>query len=478
MIVAPYAGKRKSPLNLLRRPAQPILKTMDCRDIDTDVSFCLDPATLRLRVSPEFRDYLGVPFSELEGAAFRELLSSSDGVKFFRTVEAIRRGLVCGPSILRLTLRDSGRRLFLKVSGNEREVRGEVFAEPIGSGLIDFDSLVSMSRLLESGEGLRGLLQIVADGVQAELCADRVVLITFEDEAIDHFIKAGPGADRVVEVEYAELWSGLSGWVMRERSTAFSPRETDDDRESLEVRNRRRETECGDIIVAPLIHLGILLGTLTAINTPQNAPFTGEDTDMLEALARMSAASVFVARSLFGRKNQIEELYRLATHDELTRLYNRRMFADIANRAVANARRQSRGLALAFLDLDGFKQVNDSYGHYYGDCLLKESASRIRADIRETETAARMGGDEFVVLFENADREGVEAAVGRLIRRLGEPYAIAGHADIRVGASAGVAFFPSDAKTYGELLRLADQALYRAKREGKNTYRVHEPASP
>ena len=96
-----------------------------------------------------------------------------------------------------------------------REIRGEAFLEPVGSGLIDFDSLVSMSRLLDSGEGLRGFLQIVADGVQAELRADRVVLITIKDETIDHFVKSGPGTARVVDVCYEELWSGLSGWVMR-----------------------------------------------------------------------------------------------------------------------------------------------------------------------------------------------------------------------------------------------------------------------
>lgn len=335
-----------------------------------------------------------------------------------------------------------------------------------------------MSRLLESGEGLRGFLQIVADGVQAELRADRVVLITFENEDVDHFIKAGPGADRVVEVEYAELWNGLSGWVMRERATAYSPRGTDDPRESAEVRARRRATSCGDIIVAPLIHMGVILGTLTAINSPDDHSFTVDDAGLVESLARMAAAAVFVSRSLFGRRNQIEELYLLATHDELTRLYNRRMFADIANRAIANAKRLNRMLAIVFFDLDGFKQVNDTYGHYHGDCLLKEIAARIEANIRETETAARLGGDEFVVLFENvASRHGVEAAAGRLLNEIGAPISIGANGEVRVGASAGIAFFPSDAEIYADLLHLADKALYRAKRAGKNTYRVHDPSA-
>ncbi len=334
-----------------------------------------------------------------------------------------------------------------------------------------------MSRLLESGDGLRGFLQIVADGVQSELRADRVVLITFEADTIDYLVKSGPGTARVLDVGYEELWSGLSGWVMRERSIAFSPRDQDDERESPEVRQRRRETRCGDIIVAPLIHLGVFLGTLTAINEPEDPPFSDQDAAMVESLARMAAAGVFVAKSIFGRKDQIDELYRLATQDELTRLYNRRMFADIANRAIANARRQKQGLALVFLDLDGFKLVNDTYGHYIGDCLLKEAASRIRCGIRETEMPARLGGDEFVILFENTDRVGVESAVARLIGKLGEPYAAGGHTDIRVSASAGVALFPADATSYSDLMRLADEALYRAKREGKNTYRFHEAPS-
>jgi diguanylate cyclase (GGDEF)-like protein len=137
------------------------------------------------------------------------------------------------------------------------------------------------------------------------------------------------------------------------------------------------------------------------------------------------------------------------------------MFADIANRAIANARRQKQGLALVFLDLDGFKLVNDTYGHYIGDCLSQGSGFPNSCGIRETEMPARLGGDEFVILFENTDRVGVESAVARLIGKLGEPYAAGGHTDIRVSASAGVALFPADATSYSDLMRLADEALYR-----------------
>ena len=149
----------------------------------------------------------------------------------------------------------------------------------------------------------------------------------------------------------------------RERNTAYSPKGADDPRESEAVRERRRETACGDIIVAPLIHANKVLGTITAIAAAEGESFSEKDAETVEALARMSAVAVVGAKSFFKRKDQVEELYRLATHDELTKLFNRRMFADIAIHAIASARRRGQILAVMYLDLDGFKTVNDKFGH-------------------------------------------------------------------------------------------------------------------
>ena len=427
-----------------------------------------------------FSGECGMLFGAAQGGmgldAFCASLSFADGARFLRSVETLRKGIGNETASLRLRRRDAERRFFIRLARSGGDIAGFFYFDPPEAGSMDLDALLEMSRLLQSDRGLHGFLQLIAAGVREAVHADRTTLITFDEGAIEHFLKAGPGMDRIVDVDYAELWDGLSGWVLRERKTAISPRGTDDDRESPEVRARRRETECGDIIVAPLIHSNKVLGTITAINHPDDEPFTGKDAEIVESLARMSAVAIIGAKSFFKRKNQVEELYRLATHDELTKLFNRRMFSEVAVHAIANAKRRGQSLAFMYLDLDGFKAVNDGHGHYCGDCVLKEAAVRIGASVRESETAARLGGDEFGILFENAaDRSGVESVARRLIENLGRPYLIE-DAEIRIGASAGIAFFPADAQDYEALLALADSALYLAKGAGRNAYRIYDPA--
>ncbi len=444
---------------------------MDCDDRDAEDVFEIDPATFTLHLSQGLRDSLGLDYPVVTEDEFRAVAADLDGLKFYRAVRDRLAASSVGSSFVDLTLKN-GKRLFATLFGSEKGIRGSMHFAAENGSRINLASLVALGDLIESPEGLASLLQIVADEVQDSLDADRVVLITIDKGGIEHFIKAGPGVSQIVEVEYAELWDGLSGWVMRERSTAFSPRGTDDLRESLAVRERRRNTACGDIIVAPLIHHEVMLGTVTAINLPKDPPFRSEDVALVEVLAKTAAAAVFAAHSLFGKHARFDELYRLATHDELTGLYNRRMFADISKRAIAASRRVGRTLSMLFLDLDGFKQVNDTYGHYIGDCLLKEVAARIVSSVRCSETAARLGGDEFIILFESVSHiSDVENAARRLIESISAPYSIDGK-EVRVGASAGISSFPADGGEYAQLVDHADHALYQAKREGKGTFRI------
>jgi diguanylate cyclase (GGDEF)-like protein/PAS domain S-box-containing protein len=160
----------------------------------------------------------------------------------------------------------------------------------------------------------------------------------------------------------------------------------------------------------------------------------------------------------------------LAHHDTLTGLPNRAMFADRAREAVAHARRHGKTAALLFLDLDNFKQVNDSLGHDVGDSLLKIIASRLRASVRGEDFIARIGGDEFCVLLQNIAEPREAAAVAqKLLHELGKPYRIGAH-QIESGASIGIACVPQDGEDVATLLRLADAAMYRAKDLGRGRY--------
>jgi diguanylate cyclase (GGDEF)-like protein len=160
----------------------------------------------------------------------------------------------------------------------------------------------------------------------------------------------------------------------------------------------------------------------------------------------------------------------LAHHDILTGLPNRAMFQERAREAVAHARRHDKTAAVLFIDLDNFKQVNDSLGHDVGDGLLKSIAARLRGCVRGDDFIARIGGDEFCVLLQDiADPREAAAVAQKLVHELGKPCLVERH-EVYSGASIGIACVPQDGQDVPTLLRLADAAMYRAKQAGRNGY--------
>src|SRR3954447_19088175 len=167
----------------------------------------------------------------------------------------------------------------------------------------------------------------------------------------------------------------------------------------------------------------------------------------------------------------------MAHHDALTGLANRALFRERLGRALAAARRRGGPVAVLCLDLDRFKPVNDTLGHPVGDALLRAVAARLLACVREGDTAARLGGDEFAALEAGAGQpEAAEALARRLVEALSAPYEVLGH-QVVVGASVGVALAPGDGGDPDELLKRADMALYRAKADGRGTFRSFEPGT-
>ncbi len=157
-----------------------------------------------------------------------------------------------------------------------------------------------------------------------------------------------------------------------------------------------------------------------------------------------------------------------ASFDSLTGLPNRSLFNDRISQLMSLSRRQNNGFALLFVDLDRFKEVNDTLGHDVGDELLRRIAQRLLVGVRTEDTVARLGGDEFVVLLPNADRVGAQAVAGSLLERLREPIALAQAVSYRPMASFGLAMFPEDGDSPDLLLRNADMAMYGAKLGGRN----------
>jgi len=168
-----------------------------------------------------------------------------------------------------------------------------------------------------------------------------------------------------------------------------------------------------------------------------------------------------------------ERISSLAYSDPLTGLANRTSFGPSLDQAVQRARRRSSKIALVFVDLDGFKQINDLRGHDAGDALLIELAARLRANLRASDLVARLGGDEFVVVVEEVQEAApIETVAKKLLSEAARPYALAG-GDATVTASIGISIFPDDAADAQSLMKHADTAMYAAKQAGKNTYRFY-----
>jgi diguanylate cyclase (GGDEF)-like protein len=181
---------------------------------------------------------------------------------------------------------------------------------------------------------------------------------------------------------------------------------------------------------------------------------------------RLEARTAVLSTSLASAN---EELTYLALHDNLTKLPNRLLLEDRLNQAVQTAKRENTCFSLMFVDLDGFKCVNDAYGHHVGDALLAEVALRILTNVRSSDTLARIGGDEFVLLTQADDPADVAAIAEKLLTVIRRPYEIANQ-DCMISASIGISIFDGDNQHQNELLMNADAAMYHAKSLGRDCY--------
>jgi diguanylate cyclase (GGDEF)-like protein len=205
------------------------------------------------------------------------------------------------------------------------------------------------------------------------------------------------------------------------------------------------------------------------------APAVNRARASVEADRKALEALATVGEEAFARLSLTDEMGRLARHDALTSLPNRTLFLDRVEQGVIRARRNDTTLAVLFLDLDGFKGVNDRFGHAEGDELLKTVAARLVACVRAVDSVARLGGDEFAVLLEGVDGVGeLDILCQRLLVALRREIRVMGH-EVVVGASIGVAVADRTDDAPG-LLRNADMAMYRAKALGKDRFFVYQPS--
>jgi diguanylate cyclase (GGDEF)-like protein len=160
----------------------------------------------------------------------------------------------------------------------------------------------------------------------------------------------------------------------------------------------------------------------------------------------------------------------MANHDALTGLPSLRLCKDRLERSLAAARRSTLMTAVMFLDFDGFKEVNDTLGHESGDQVLTAMAKRIQQEMRETDTTARIGGDEFIIILSDlSEIQAVKTIVANIIKQVSQPVPIDQN-EVTVSASIGIALYPDHGTTPDQLIRAADKAMYAVKKSGKNNY--------
>jgi diguanylate cyclase (GGDEF)-like protein/PAS domain S-box-containing protein len=179
-----------------------------------------------------------------------------------------------------------------------------------------------------------------------------------------------------------------------------------------------------------------------------------------------------IVRDISGRRTTEQRIAQLAHYDTLTNLPNRTLFYDRLDQAVARVRRYQQKFAVLFLDLDGFKQVNDRFGHHAGDCLLGMVAERLAENVRDLDTLARVGGDEFVFILNNVDHpDNAILVANKILESLSRPFTVNVNACL-IGCSIGISIFPDDTDDSETLVKMADDAMYMAKSSGKNNFQL------
>jgi len=296
------------------------------------------------------------------------------------------------------------------------------------------------------------MLQNVVELIQQELGYADVAVVLLEPEQGTLTVAAGGGAYRSLEGFRFPADEGLSGQALRQGSVVYSP-DVSRDLEYLPATSRTRAEAA-----IPLIVEGHPIGILL-VDSPQVAGIKPDDLQALRLVSNELATAIAAAR-------KYQDAATASTVDGLTQLYNHRYFYDRLEQELARASRYHHPLQVAILDLDGFKPINDRFGHLTGDQALRLMAKALRANTRSSDVLARYGGDEFAIIFPEASREGA----WRTLCRIGDALQ---HGSFEVdgitvqlgGISYGLASFPDEALTARALVNLADQRMYAMKQE-------------
>ena len=370
------------------------------------------------------------------------------------------------------------------------------------------DREFEIAMLRETAEAISGELdlekvfQVVAEHARKLILAETVLIPVLDQAQAQYIYRAGCGknADEIVG-ESLPLDTGVCGWVWRHKRPWW--RGVLDELEE-EERNRW-EKEAGSIILVPLIGKRHFLGGIAGINKIGGKDFTRRDLDLLTLFAHQASfavenAELFdqlskskeqseeyqrelqalnaelerrVAQRTTALVDAVKELEHLAMHDMLTDLPNRSLVEDRLQQGIHIAKREKKVIALMMIDLNRFKEINDKHGHDVGDSLLKQVAMRLRRVLRQSDTAGRLGGDEFSIVLPSTDAAGATKVAEKLLKVMEPPFKVNDYM-LTSACSIGIAVYPQHGEDVTSLCRSADVAMYAAKRSGRG-YAVYRP---
>jgi diguanylate cyclase (GGDEF)-like protein len=335
------------------------------------------------------------------------------------------------------------------------------------------------------------LLPLIAERARDLINAETVLIPVLNHECREYTYRAGSGKD-VEEIigETLPLELGICGWVWRNKRPWWGGVI-----EELEPAERVRwEKEAASVIMVPLMGRNRILGGISGIREIGTDRFSERDKELLSLFATQVAIALENAitfEELENAKRQADEyqhdlqalnqelletnrqLENLALYDSLTGLPNRNLLHDRVAQQIQVARREHGKLAIIMLDLDRFKEVNDTLGHQAGDDLLEQAGMRFREALRDADTIGRLGGDEFAVVLPGADSEAARLVATHLMKTLETPFDIKG-TECLVDASAGISIHPQHGNDVSTLLRCADVAMYVAKQDRTGVF-VYDP---
>jgi diguanylate cyclase (GGDEF)-like protein len=367
---------------------------------------------------------------------------------------------------------DYGRLLAMNEHGGgffpqERELF-EVYARYAASALDGATALLEAKRRYDQSSALLNLARALAEagtsGEVARRLADAVPLVVDCDQ-VHVWLWDGPTGELVNATagdgDPDSRWTPLPGGPLE--SMLDDPRSepifADLDHGDERLREMLRAAGRTATIIVPLAGHDSLLGTL-AVSVTSDAKRLAPSADLLDRLSGVAAQATIALQN--GRL--VDQITHQALHDQLTGLANRLKFTDKLRGAIHAAANREQTVTVIYIDLDGFKPVNDEFGHEVGDQVLYLVGDRLTGRVRSSDTVARLGGDEFAVLIDGeTSEEDAEALIHRLAKAFASPFVVDGHS-LNVGGSIGRAVYPMDATDADSLLRVADHAMFEAKR--------------